>query len=245
MDNVKDSHPVRYTQKQRHHDIQGKHYQLEMERMTGEDIKGIEHEMSGYNSRSATLTTFCSYCGKRHEHLETLLLHYSNLIFRHHRRKRVIKRQQSEERLYKAIEKRKVDHRPIVLAYGSWGLYAGRPGAPCNKGNPSCIGKGLMKKLSKRFLVCPTPEHGTSKTCCRCMGACEPWKEVEDKENRKIRGLRRCTQRDCMVPLNRDRCGATNIGLNFGRLMNDKSPIRTMTEEEILFHRATLCIECD
>ena len=29
---------------------------------------------------------------------------------------------------------------------------------------------------------------------------------------KKIRGLRRCTQRDCMLPLNRDKNGATNIG---------------------------------
>ena len=42
---------------------------------------------------------------------------------------------------------------------------------------------------------------------------------------KKIRGLRRCTQRDCMLPLNRDKNGATNIGTNFMRLFEDKTPI--------------------
>lgn len=78
-----------------------------------------------------------------------------------------------------------------------------------------------MRKLSKRFVVSPTPEAYTSKMCCRCLGPCGPWDEKE--ENKKIRGLRRCTLRDCMLPpLNRDKNGATNIGTNFTRLVSDQ-----------------------
>ena len=56
---------------------------------------------------------------------------------------------------------------------------------------------------------------------------------------------RRCTQRDCkFVPLNRDRNGATNIGTNFQRLFENKAPIRSLSEEDLMFHRATLCLEC-
>jgi hypothetical protein len=62
---------------------------------------------------------------------------------------------------------------------------------------------------------------------------------------KKIRGLRRCTQRDCMIPLNRDKNGATNIGRNFTRLMADQPPIRSMTDEDLAFHRASLCLGCD
>ena len=61
-------------------------------------------------------------------------------------------------------------------------------------------------------VVSPTPEAYTSKTCCRCLGSCGPWEQKEAEMGKKIRGLRRCTQRDCMLPLNRDRNGATNIG---------------------------------
>ena len=49
----------------------------------------------------------------------------------------------------------------------------------------------------------------------------------------------------CMTPLNRDRNGATNIGTNFTRLMADQPPIRSMTDEDLAFHRASLCLECD
>ena len=47
-----------------------------------------------------------------------------------------------------------------------------------------------------------------------------------------------------MLPLNRDKNGATNIGTNFGRLFEDKPPIRSMSDEDLAFHRASLCLEC-
>ena len=47
------------------------------------------------------------------------------------------------------------------------------------------------------------------------------------------------------LPLNRDKNGAINIGTNFERLFNDKDPIRSMTDEDIAFHRATTCLACD
>lgn len=74
---------------------------------------------------------------------------------------------------------------------------------------------------------------------------CGPWVDIEEKMGMRIRGLRRCTQRDCMIPLNRDKNGATNIGTNFKRLMADQPPIRSMTDEDLAFHRASLCLECD
>ena len=62
---------------------------------------------------------------------------------------------------------------------------------------------------------------------------------------KKIRGLRRCTQRDCkFVPLDRDRNGATNIGTNIRRLSEGEAPIRSLSEDDLAFHRATLCLEC-
>lgn len=39
-----------------------------------------------------------------------------------------------------------------------------------------------------------------------------PFSLLEEKMEKKIRGLRLCTQRDCMLPLNRDKNGAINIG---------------------------------
>lgn len=245
MDDAKGCSPVRYTLKQRQRDLRSRQYADEAQRGMPQEVKDAEAGLAGFNSRTANLADFCAYCGKRHETLDECLSFYGHLDHRRRRWKTVIKAQQSEERLYKDLEKLKTDSRPLVLAYGSWGMVAGRPGMACNKGNAPCIGVGLMRKLARRFVVAPTPEAYTSKTCCRCLGECGPWAEVEEKMGKTIRGLRRCTQRDCMIPLNRDKNGATNIGANFTRLMADQPPIRSMTDEDLAFHRASLCMECD
>lgn len=244
MDDPIKSSTVRYTQQQRLRDLRSRQYADENARERTQETKEAETGLTGYNSRSVDLQTFCDYCNKRHGTLEACLASYATLPYRKRRWKTFIKTQQSEERLYKRLEALKTDDRPLVLAYGSWGMIAGRPGAACNKGNPSCIGVGLMRKLSKRFLVSPTPEAYTSKTCSKCFGDCGPCFETEDRMGKKIRGLRRCTQRDCMLFLNRDKNGATNIGTNFKRLFEDKPVIRSMTDEDLAFHRASLCFEC-
>ena len=178
--------------------------------------------------------------------MELALAFYSHIGHRQRRWKKAIKTQQSEERLYKRLEgiKKKGDSRPLVLAYGSWGLVAGKPGMACNKGNAPCIGVGLMRKLAKRFVVAVTPEAWTSKTCCKCLGNCGPWKEVEEKRGKRIRGLRLCQTEDCRLPINRDRNGATNIGTNFKRLFEGKGPIRSMSEEDLILHRLNRCFDC-
>lgn len=247
MDDPKKASPVRYTQRQRLRDIRSRQYADEASHEKPQAVKHAEAALTGYNSRSSDLETFCAYCRARHDSMDDCLAFYSNLSHRKRRWKTTIKAQQSEERLFKRLEsiKKKGDTRPLVLAYGSWGLVAGRAGAACNRGNPPCIGVGLMRKLSRRFVVSPTPEAYTSKTCCRCLGPCGPWEEKEAAMGKKIRGLRRCTQRDCkFVPLNRDRNGATNIGTNFQRLFEDKAPIRSLSDDDLAFHRATLCLEC-
>jgi len=177
----------------------------------------------------------------------TAITESSRVEHRRRRWKTYIKAQQSEERLYERLRgmHKKGDTRRLVLAYGAWGA---TDGASCVKrGNPPTIGVGLMRKLSKRFVVALTPEHGTSKTCCKCLGPCGPWAEVEEGRKTKIRGLRICQDESCQLPINRDRLGATNIGFNFGRLFRDEAPLRTMTAEERELHRLTVgcCVECD
>ena len=225
VDDSKNSSPVRYTQKQRLRDLRSRQYANELRRVKPQCVSDAEAELAGFHSRSSNLEAFCAYCGKRHKSLDVCLAFYSELGHRKRRWKTAIKAQQSEERLYKRLESIKKDSRPMVLAYGSWGMVAGRAGAACNRGNPPCIGVGLMRKLSRRFVVAPTPEAYTSKTCCRCLGPCGPWDEKEAAMSKKIRGLRRCTQRDCMLPLNRDKNGATNIGTNFKRLSGMAMPM--------------------
>ena len=149
------------------------------------------------------------------------------------------------------------DTRPLVLAYRSWGRIAGRPTLACNRGNPPCIGVGLMRKLSRRFLVAPTPEHHTSKTCAACGGTCGAHptlrhtrttsrQGVRLRREHTIRGLRLCQQEGCKLLQNRDRTGAANIGLQFQLLVDGKPPLRAMSAEEVELHRHSMaCAACD
>ena len=116
------------------------------------------------------------YRCKLHFHAE-IHAFYDDLEHRNRRRKSALKAQKSEVRLFKRLHgmhDSKTDSRTLVLAYGAWGLVAGRPNMVANKGNPPAIGVGLMNKLAKHFVVAPTPEHYTSKTCVACGGICGP-----------------------------------------------------------------------
>lgn len=248
QDDAKAVHPVRYTQRQRLKDQLSRRSTDEVQRCKPYEVTIAEEEMAGTNSRTASLAGFCEYCCKRHETLDSCLAFYAKPIHRKWRWKKYVKTQQSEERLYerlRAIHKPD-DTRQLVLAYGSWGATTGKTASFVKRGNSSTVGVGLMRKLSKRFVVCVTPEHHTSKTCCRCLGTCGPWKEVEEAMKKKVRGLRICQDEDCKLPQNRDRTGASNIGLQFCRLFEGKPPIRQMSDEEKEFHRLHfLCSPCD
>ena len=239
--------PVRYTQKQRQFETCSKQYKYETIRDMPERVKRHEAELAGFNSRSSDMATFAAYCSKRRSGMDAWLAFYAPCSNRKRRWKGAIKTQQSEERLYKRIEgmQEKGDKRKIVLAYGSWGMVAGRTDAACNKGNPPCIGVGLMRKLARRFVVSLTPEAFTSKTCSFCLGPCGPWKEVEERRGKRIRGLRLCQTETCKLPLNRDKNGAANIGTNFLRLFRGQGPIRSMSEDDIRLHKFNHCVECD
>jgi len=239
------SNPVRYTQDQRRKDTRVAQYRAEGEREKSNEVREAEKRLTDYNSKTAHTDAFCGYCDECLRTLSLRLAHYGSLQHRQRRWKRHLKTQQSEERLYERLQgMQKEKSRPIVLAYGSWGAIAGRSNSACNKGNPPCIGVGLMKKLSKRFVVAITPEHFTSKTCCRCMAACGPHPTLR-KNGKEIRGLRVCQNEECKLIQNRDRTGALNIGIQFQRLFRGQEPLRSMTREEreLTLHRR--CLECE
>ena len=117
-----------------------------------------------------------------------------------------------------------------------------------------------MRKLSKRFVVVPTPEAYTSKTCCRCFGPCGRWKEKEEamveerkqlghnkRKTKEIRGLRRCQNEECkFLPLNRDKNAAVNIGYNFKRLFRGEEAIRKLsTNEKNVLKMQIQCFGCE
>jgi len=224
-------------------------YQDEARRCKPWQVADAEEDLSQLNSKAPSLSEFAAYARRRRdalrEHIEVLNF-YAEQHHRDRRRKTKIKTQQSESRLFDRLKAMhpKGDSRQLVLAYGAWGLVAGRPNQASNKGTPPAVGAGLMKRLALRFVVSPTPEHYTSKTCVKCMGPCGPHPTLKTKAGKQIRGLRVCQHEGCGLLQNRDKTGATNIGLQFERLLQNKPPIRGMSDEELEFHRLNTCVEC-
>ena len=239
----------RYTLAQRLKHLRSRQYADEMRRSKPQPVAALEEELSLFNSRSPHLAQFAVFASKRRQEMREcaqLRAFYDQLEHRQRRRKTKIKAQQSEADLFKRLAAMhpKGDSRTPVLAYGAWGLQAGRPNQAANRGNPPAIGAGLMKRLALHFVVAPTPEHYTSKTCVKCGGLCGAHPTLKNTKKKEIRGLRVCQHEGCGLLQNRDRTGATNIGTQFRRLMRDEGPIKPMTDEEVEFHRLAVCIEC-
>ena len=150
----------------------------------------------------------------------------------------------------------------LVIAYGSWGMVAGRPGAAVNKHLPPTMGVGMMWLLAKHFPVVITPEAYTSKTCFQCdgVGAEDPLRcavapemvhEVKDwfgevTKTREIRGLRVCNNGNCRTNfLNRDRNASLNIGKRAWLLVRGRTAPNLTTACERMQQDPHLNLLCD
>ena len=247
----------RYTLGQRRSHLCTRRYADELAKSRPDSVTATEEDLSKQNSKTPSLQDFAAFAARRRHLLAKcpeVDAFYGGPEHRKRRRKTRIHTQKSEADLVKRIKSMhsKDDERPLVLAYGAWGLVAGRPNTVGNKGNPPAIGVGLMKRLALHFVVAPTPEHFTSKTCAECGCLCGPHPTLKHKDKHKdkhdkdkeIRGLRVCQNEGCGVMWNRDKLGARNIGLQFTHLLTDKGPIRPMTKEELEFHDLDVCLEC-
>lgn len=249
VDDPKGAPVVRYTLRQRQRDLRTRQYADESKRTKPPPVTLAEEELSEYNSKAPSLAEYARFSAKRRALLRErveITSFYADMAFRERRRKGKIKAQKSEARVVKQLKGMHAanDLRQLVLAYGAWGLVAGRPGMACNKGNPPVIGAGFMKRLSRDFLIVPTPEHYTSKTCVKCGGLCGAHPTLKTNKNKEIRGLRVCQHEGCGLLQNRDKTGATNIGLQFQRLVRNQPPLRPMSDEELEFHKLNICVEC-
>jgi hypothetical protein len=243
----------RYTLRTRRKELRTMQYEKEGKEGKHPLLQEGEDMLSMHNSRSASLKTFQAYCRCRRMYLQLALEFYGRLDHRQRRWKRGIKKQQADAWMVKKLSHFQTDNRPLVLAYGSWGVSAGKTHF---KGLPPCIGKGLMKTLAKSFAVVVTPEHYTSKTCYKCDATCDAHptlhrtKTVRSKDGLTtktypIRGLRVCQNEECKQFMNRDRLGAYNIGRNFDRLFRGEAPLRRLTSQEDELNRlkCSLCEE--
>lgn len=230
---------VRYTLAQRQRHMRTRQYVDEGRRSKPQPVAVVEEALSLFNSKAPSLCEFAAFAAERRRGLSEcpqVRQFYDELAHRNRRRKTKIKAQQSEADVVKRLKAIHPpdDKRPLVLAYGAWGLVAGRPNTACNKGNPPAIGAGLMKKLARAFVVVPTPEHYTSKTCAACGGLCGPHQTLKTNTNKEIRGLRVCQNEGCGLRFwNRDKLGARNIATQFDRLLTGKRPLKALTAEEL------------
>ena len=239
---------VRYTLAERRRDLRTRQYEAEVHHATPSVVAAAEQQLSLLNSKAPSLEGFAAYVKRRHELLTEVpewQAFYAEVDHRRRRHKTFVKTQASETKLVKKLQAMhgKKDSRQLVLAYGAWGLTAGPQ--VCNKGNPPAIGAGLMKKLDHHFVVVPTPEHYTSKTCVACGGLCGAHPTLRTNKDKEIRGLRVCQHEGCGLFQNRDRTGAINIGRQLRRLLRGDEPLRPMNDEELEFHRLNVCLACD
>ena len=248
-DDPKKAPVVRYTLAQRRRDLRARQYADVGARAKPAAVAHAEEQLSKFSSRVPNLDEYAAFSAKRRQLLrerEEVASFYADLAFRERRRKGRIKAQQSEAGLVARLRGMHAadDTRKLVLAYGAWGQVAGQPGRPGNKGIPPAVGAGLMKRLALHFVVAPTPEHHTSKTCVKCRGPCGAHPTLKTKNNKDIRGLRACQREGCGLLQNRDKTGATNIGSQFRCLVRNQPPLRPMSAEELEFHRLATCVEC-
>ena len=152
QDNGDRARPVRYTQRERQKDMRSRQYADQGLRNKPCLVRFAEEDLANTNSYSPAVDTFRRYVCQRQQDIKECFAFYANQGHRCRRWKSYLKSQQSEEKLYKKLRNmhKKQDRRTLILAYGSWGLVAGRAGNAANKGNPPCIGKGLMHKLGRR-----------------------------------------------------------------------------------------------
>ena len=204
----------------------------------------MERTLSSTRSTSSSVAGFGAYVAARSAVLTPLLLHYREFF---HRKNRWHARREGERSVANFAQRllgmRRSEDEQLVVGWGAWGMVAGRPGQACNKGNRSCLGVGLLKRVAKveGILVVKVPEHMTSQTCCRCGHRCGRHDQVEENRSsdhgwwkrHEIRGLRLCQHSQCRRPLNRDANAAVNIGANLMLLLNGLPPIASMTEEEV------------
>jgi hypothetical protein len=149
---------------------------------TPSEVKAAEHALSEYNSNGPTAAKLLDYLKARADKSSVLDPYYTNPIRRHLRWKRFISEQRSFSQFCNRIRRMmQPREKPFVVAYGAKALSNNL----AVKGIPSCINKGLLRKLSKEFVVVAVPEHYTSQRCFHCKAECGNHLKIAEEDRRK------------------------------------------------------------
>ena len=150
-------------------------------------VLDAERALAGENASGPTATRLLAYLRARAALLPALLPYRTDPMRRQLHWKAFIEKQRSFSHVCDGIRQTfggmrqpgEVE-RQVVLAYGTWALSTAKP----SKGMPSCIGKGLLKKLSRQFVVVTVPEHYTSKRCFHCNSECGNHAYLAERDRR-------------------------------------------------------------
>jgi hypothetical protein len=194
--------PGRYFLKKRHQDDPERKRRAEAARAyrhthlyKPEAVVAAERDLSAYNSNGPTASKLFAYLQARAARLPVLTPWYADPQRRLLRWKRFLSEQRSFsqfcDRIRRMMQPRETDvtapeskkrpkKRPFVIAYGAKGASNGL----VVKGIAPCINTGLLKKLSREFLIVTVPEHYTSKRCGHCKGECGNHAYLAERDRR-------------------------------------------------------------
>ena len=206
----KDRSKLSYTSIQRRFECH-KNNKKKIDKIRDDNIKALETEISGCNSKACSIKNFKEYIKKKNEINDKLFNFYENKLFRKCKRKAYINTQKSEAKLVNKIKETfQKDNKKICLAYGNWS----QPKQMRNYFPTPSI--GIKRMLCKHFKMVTVDEFKTSKLCACCSSENEKFQMRDNPKPYKtgsslVHSLLRCKNVNCNKFWDRDVNGSTNI----------------------------------
>lgn len=170
---------LRYTQPQRRVETGAKRNTEIMLQMKQSRIIDEETKLSQVCGKTVDYKRFKQYIKLKHDINTTVQPFYTNPVCRKMKWRQRILTQQSEIKFLNQIEKTFGPAKDMVILYGNWSRTTQMAGLP------PTLGKGLLKKISKRYTTLLIDEYNTSKLCSRCHAELKHAPIAEKKRAKK------------------------------------------------------------
>ena len=221
-----------------------------MEHAKPQSVFETEQDLATTSKKVVPVERFMDYATKLATSISSSSGFYEQGVYRKHKWKRHLRLQKAYSGIANNLKMVSCHpHKPIVLAYGSWGMST--TGLPF-KGLPPTIGIGMIRYLARFFPVVITPEYYTSTICPCCDSNVTRCTHIEQQRSspffengrlKDIRGLKHCP--GCNTYFNRDNMGAWNIARNFTNMYQGMAPIRVRNAAQAVEQELTNRTEID